>query len=181
MAHVNLRCFARKWLLDLPWANLARILRDRSPVWVFGCACCRAPFSYSFSFMWLPGATRWTLIHVCVCVRLLIRKHIFLHLPTYIHIVIISICMPVFFTRRHGLQGQLWTWSYTYTNGLRNRISPKQLYDVGGSLKITICPQLCVCVCVCVCFLSQKTEVLNHCIVGQIFGQTYARKWQWID
>jgi hypothetical protein len=52
---VVLNAFARNWLLGRPWAPLARILCDHSPVWVFGCACFRALFSCSFlsSFIFL--------------------------------------------------------------------------------------------------------------------------------
>ena len=50
---VVLNSFARKWLLRRPWANLARFSRDHSPLWIFGWACSRAPFSSSFSCSFL--------------------------------------------------------------------------------------------------------------------------------
>ena len=50
---VVLKCLERKWLLRRPWANLARFLRDHSPVWLFVWAYFRAPCWCSFSCSFL--------------------------------------------------------------------------------------------------------------------------------
>ena len=70
--------FARKLLLRRSWANLARFLRDHSPVWILDSACFRVLFSCVIS---------WHIYNMCVCGCVCV----FTYIVSYIYVKILDI------------------------------------------------------------------------------------------
>ena len=131
---IALNSFARNWLLRRPWANLARFLRDHSPVWVFGWAYFRSPCSCSFSCSFLvcidihllsidfplnpKGNWRMSkILNSCACPCIFLSENVCSFGFTYSHIVFPCPCWC------------FWQGGMDYGSTLDLKLAPQELHE----------------------------------------------------